>query len=408
MNRILTTAIAALLLALPQWLLSQNHNPALPDSLTHRTAPEFSFLTCSPGSIFYELEGHSALRVITPDGEDITVNWGLFDFDSPNFLYRFVKGETDYVAGAAPTQLFLESYRRQRRSVVEQKLDLTPDEASRLLDLIAENLQPANRTYRYNYVLDNCATRPLRMIEKAIGDTLTLSEPSPTANFEQPTFRRAMRSYHHNYPWYQFGIDLALGSGIDRPVSQRMMSFAPEALEKMLSGATRTTPSGETKRIVLTTATLVEASPGGGPLPETPFWLSPTAVCWTLFLLGAALSIADLRRHKLSRWFDTTLSAATGTVGLVIAFLVFISVHESTSPNWLLLWLNPLAFIPAICIWLKKAKRVLICYQIVNFAIILTLLVVWALGVQSLNPAFLPLILLALMRSATYLKLTKW
>ncbi len=88
------------------------------------------------------------------------VNWGLFDFAAPNFVYRFVKGETDYLAGASSTDRFLEIYRREGRKVVEQTLDLTPEEALRVVELTYLNLRPENRVYRYNYVLDNCATRP--------------------------------------------------------------------------------------------------------------------------------------------------------------------------------------------------------------------------------------------------------
>ena len=55
---------------------------------------QVSLITCSPGKEIYELEGHTALRIKTPD-YDMAVNYGIFDFNSPNFIYRFVKGETD-------------------------------------------------------------------------------------------------------------------------------------------------------------------------------------------------------------------------------------------------------------------------------------------------------------------------
>lgn len=67
-----------------------------------------SLLTCAPGREVYQLEGHTALRLIeTPDSitqndYDIVVNWGVFDFTTPNFVYRFVKGATDYMAVAIP------------------------------------------------------------------------------------------------------------------------------------------------------------------------------------------------------------------------------------------------------------------------------------------------------------------
>lgn len=107
--------------------------------------------------------------------------------------------------------------------------------------------------YRYDYVADNCATRPLAVIENAIGDSLRLGEAGLPEEASS-SFRSAMRHYHENYPWYQFGIDLALGSDIDRKISRRELSFSPEALENMLAGATRI--SG--RPIVSETRVLVE------------------------------------------------------------------------------------------------------------------------------------------------------
>ena len=72
---------------------------------------------------------------------------------------------------AYPFELFLEEYRHEGRRVVEQELNLTPNEAQKLELLVGTNLMPENRTYRYNYVKDNCATRPLAIVENAIGDT---------------------------------------------------------------------------------------------------------------------------------------------------------------------------------------------------------------------------------------------
>ena len=80
------------------------------------SAPRISLLTVGPGEKTYQLEGHSALR-ITTDDDDMVVNWGIFDFNTPNFAYRFVKGETDYSIGAMPMTWFLAEYARSCRYV---------------------------------------------------------------------------------------------------------------------------------------------------------------------------------------------------------------------------------------------------------------------------------------------------
>ena len=147
-------------------------------SAAAESAPRVSLVTFYAGADIYELEGHSALRVILPDGSDYMASYGMFDFDSPNFVYRFVSGQTDYMLGLIDSQRFLYRYIADERRIVEQQLQLSDDEAWRLHNLLIENFRPENRIYRYNYVKDNCATRPVAMIERAIGESFTFSQPS--------------------------------------------------------------------------------------------------------------------------------------------------------------------------------------------------------------------------------------
>lgn len=348
-----------------------------------------SLLTCAPGREIYELEGHTGLRLQSPSrGVDMVVNWGVFDFASPGFVYRFVKGETDYMAGAAPTRLFVDAYRAEGRAVAERTINLTPAEAERVVALVADNLRPENRVYRYNYVADNCATRPLAIIERAIGDTIALGRPDSTIVGAR-TFRQAMRAYHRNYPWYQFGIDLALGVPIDRHVAPRAMSFSPIALDRMIGEGSIGPSRPAAAPAVMLTSGAAEGIASG----PTPWYLTPLAFSLIVLLLTIILTIYDIRRRRLSRLFDTILFLAFALAGGVITFLVFFSVHEAASPNWLLLWLNPLCLIPVIFVWTKGGRRLLIWYGICNFVAMLALGVVWISGIQAFNIAFIPLII---------------
>lgn len=368
-----------------------------------------SLLTCAPGREVYQLEGHTALRLIeTPDSTtqndyDIVVNWGVFDFTTPNFVYRFVKGATDYMAVAYPTELFVEEYSREHRCVTEQVIDLSPMQAQRLKELVAENLRPENRTYRYNYVKDNCATRPLALIEAAAGTSIQLPDAP------ESTFRRDMTRYHGAYPWYQFGIDLALGSGIDHPITSREQTFAPVDLQQKLSSAVFIPSSaGETPRpVVSSTSILVDGAPEGTADKPTPWPLSPMGMAVMLLAATTLLSIRDIHTHSLSRWFDCLLYSAFFLAGCVLTFLIFVSEHEATSPNWLYLWLNPLCIIPAVGIWIKKCRRAVYCYQICNFAALTVLLAGSHFFGQALNTAFPLLVLCDMMRSATYMYIYK-
>lgn len=360
--------------------------------------PTVSLLTASPGPIIYELDGHTGLRFRLPGKYDFVVNWGVFDFGAPNFLYRFVKGETDYMAYPFDTALFLSEYQRQGRTVTEQRLNLTPEQTLRLEELVSENLRPENRTYRYNYIYDNCATRPLALIEKAVGDSIrfrplpgfTFGETGITDSEPAPTFRRDMARSHADYPWYQFGIDMALGSGLDKTISPRERTYQPLYLSHLLLNATYTDATGAERRLADDPVILFE----GRKATEapTPWYLTPMAAALLILAVTLWISVRDIRRGKITRWYDCVLYSLFTLCGLLLTFLIFVSVHEATSPNWLFLWLNPLCALPAVFIWIKRCKRAVYCYQICNFVALFLLILAGVCGLQSLNSAFYPLI----------------
>jgi hypothetical protein len=355
-----------------------------------------SMVTFYPGQDVYELEGHSAIRVTTPQA-DVAVSYGMFDFNAPNFIYRFVKGETDYWVATLSWHAFEMAYVGQGRRIVEQQISLSSQETQRLLDLLSENLQPENRVYRYNYVKDNCATRPLRIIERAFGDSIVLGEPVGEVAGEQ-TFRKMMTYYHRNYPWYQFGIDLALGSGIDYELNNREKSFAPIVLADQLENAT---VGG--RKVVVSTRVINDVDAYAAEESPTAWYMTPIVVFTIILVIVIAVTVWDIRRRKVTAAVDAVLYSVLGLAGCLLTFLIFVSTHEATSPNWLYLWINPFCFIAAIGVWIKRAEKLVKCYQIVNFVTLLAFVVVWACGIQHGNIAFLPIIAADLARSACFL-----
>lgn len=359
-----------------------------------------SIVNFYPGQEIFELEGHTALRVRMPNN-DMAVSYGMFSFDDPNFVYRFVKGETDYWVGVVPWAYFAENYELHGRRIVEHQLNMSAEQRNRLLELLDENLKPENRVYRYNYIFDNCATRPLRIVELAMGDSIVLGNVAPDMA-EDATFRDVMRHYHRNYPWYQFGIDLCLGPGMDRAMTNRERSFAPVVLDAQLLGAKVAGKPLVANTIVLNNVAEDEAVDG-----PTPWYLTPMSVFVLLLIIAILLTFRDVRRRKVTRWFDTILFFSFFVEGCIIFYLVTVSTHEATTPNWLIVWLNPLCIIPAVCEWIKRAEKLLIWYQIINFAVLLLLVVAWPWLGQSANPAFVPMIATTMIRSASYVYITR-
>lgn len=362
------------------------------------------FVNIYPGHDIYELEGHSTIVVNIPDRMPVAYNFGVFDFNSPNFVYRFVKGETDYKAVAQPATYLLDYYIRQGRRIVAHRLDIDSTQTASLLQRLNENILPQNSVYRYNYVKDNCATRPLAAVQSVFADTITLAPNVLESESSRPvTFRSVMRHYHRNYPWYQFGIDIALGCGIDYPLQRSEMAFAPALLDTMLPAST-----AGGKRIVAESTVINDVSPDSAIASPTPWPLTPMCVCCCIFALSVCLTVRDIRRRRVTAWFDATLFGILGLLGLLLTFLIFVSEHEATSPNYLYLWLNPLCLVPAIFIWIKKASSFLVCYQIANFAVLTALCLSWPWVPQSGNPAFIPLIAAEMLRSASYIYLYRF
>ena len=384
--------VAALVAALAMSVQAQVEN---------RDSLQVSLLTCGPGTEVYELFGHTALRVrqLTPGGFDYVFNYGMFDFNAPAFVWRFTKGETDYCLGVNDFRTFLFNYVMRESRVDEQILNLTPEQSQALFYAVLENAQPQNRVYRYNFLFDNCATRPRNMVEATLGNRVRYHEPEG----ELPTFREEIDSYAERCPWLIFGIDLALGGSLDRPMTYREQMFGPEVLKEAFARAEiQLAPDSAAVPLVSRTEVLydpeVPARPG-----VTPFYLTPLFVAWLLAAIVAVWSLCDIRRGRCSRVLDTVLFTAYGLGGVIVFFLMFVSVHPATWPNYSAFWLHPLWLLMALFIWFKSLKNIVRYYHFANFAGLLIFLVLWHWIPQQFNPAFIPLVLVLMMRSLTWL-----
>lgn len=344
-----------------------------------------SLITCSPGPEVYELCGHEAVRVrgVLADGTpvDSVWNYGTFDFNQPNFIYRFVKGETDYMLSAYPFAQFMPEYKEQGRTVYEQDLNLTPDEARKFHRMLRYEARPERCVYRYNYVKDNCATRIIERLDEALGTRVLYPD-----SVAYGSFRREMRAYHKDYPWYQFGIDLCLGSGIDYPLRGREEMFVPVEMMHKAAGATI-----DTGRPLVASARILNHGVPDATLGPTPFWLTPLAWSWLFFVLAVVFCLTMWWRRRVwpllySLWFGLL-----GVTGCLVAFLIFVSTHEATSPNILFLWLNPLQLVVAVGVWLRSWRPAVIAMAVCDVIVLTVLLIVWPWQPQSANPAFFPL-----------------
>ena len=319
--------------------------PAAVDSTLvrdHADSIRISLVTCSPGTEVYEVYGHTALRVEIPSqGVDAAFNYGLFSFEAPNFVWRFIKGETDYVVGTIGYPIFESEYTSRGSSVTLQTLNLSREEKERLVYLLRENLRPENREYRYNFLYNNCSNKAGGMVELALSaQILPLENRS-----EGITYRDILHEYTQPYPWLQFGIDYLLGFEADLPTNPKQQMFAPEYLmhyteHTQLADTVRTYPYVIDTEVRGKVADCSIQSP----------MLTPVQAMILLLLLVAVMCTFEFLIERRQWWFDVLLLLVQGVMGVIVAFLFFCSEHPAVGSNWHVIYLNPLPllFIPFI------------------------------------------------------------
>lgn len=371
------------------WALSTGHRAHAAPQLSEEAY--ISLVTCGPGKELYSAFGHSALRVHDPKRHlDRMYNYGTFDFDQPNFYSNYAKGRPIFTLSVSPTRYFVTAYVHENRSVVEDVLNLTPQQKQRLFDLLEENYQPENREYRYDYIYDNCATRIRDMLVKVLPGV----EFDSTQQMPVYSFRQLMDLYLEPQPWGDLGIDLALSSVIDTPTTPYYYMFLPDFLQKEFQHATMR-GSANPVPVIKETNVIFQAET---PKRELQFF-TPLTFFWLLFLLYSVKTAVDLRKEKISFAPDVPMFVIIGLMGIIIAYISFFSDHHAAR-NYNLLWAIPTHLLFALLLpFVKKLQWVK--YYFLASAIITGIALIGGLTFlpQQYNAAFYPLMLMLIMRS---------
>ena len=367
---------------------------SVPTAIETHIQAEISLVTCYPGSRNYELYGHTMIRVQI-EGQDLLFNYGIFNFKQSGFIYRFVKGDCDYSLAAYPMQYLTQGY--EDRKIVEQVLDLDDAQKVDIISFLWNNVQPENAVYRYGWAYNNCATKPRDIIENAVGGSLEYGNPKRG----EATFRSIMAYFDKNYPWQQFGIDMVLGYDLDHKLDYREQMFSPIILMEAMADATQ---ERDGKRIPVVKATniLVEGGDEGAVLGPTPMVLTPMFVLTLLLVIVLALTIKERLGKRHYRWLDSVVFGVYGLVGVLVAFLTFVSSHYGTSSNLHIVWLHPLLLLPAIMEWIKRMRPLVAIIHVVNALLIVLLAAGWYWLPQSGNMALVPMAGISLIRSVNY------
>lgn len=273
-----------------------------------------SLLTCSPGKEVYAHYGHTAIRVVDTDKDiDWVFNYGEFDFNTERFYAKFIKGETYYRLGMEPYESFRHYYDRHERTIFEQPLHLSEQQAKELVHAVMVNFQPRNRTYLYNFVTDNCATRPYHIIRSAVGDSLL----STYKEYEGVTYREVLNRYTDPQSWVGFGINMIFGSRADQPMHGEERLFLPEILMHYMAGTDLCDNNDTTMEWVQR-------------VPWYKRWYVGAGVFWLILIL---LTVYDRKRHRLSWRWDAALGTVYMLPIVIATYLTFFSIHPLVGYN---------------------------------------------------------------------------
>ena len=299
-----------------------------------------SLLTCTPGDELYARYGHTAIRICDTESKiDVVFNYGIFDFNTDHFYWKFVRGETWYELGATPYWWFMREYEEEQRPVYEQVLNLTTAQRQAIWRALVINYQPENYKYLYNFVFDNCATRPYRLIAKALGDTIT----SDYTGYTGQTYRTFIRHYTGALSWANAGINLLFGQKADQPMRSEDRLFLPEELMLYLQQA----------HLSDGTPIVAQGEIGTFEIAKTPWYASWPLGLALYFIFVCLMSLYDRKRGRLSWWVELVAGVPFVLLLLLVTFLTFFSCHPLVGFGWRLI-IIPLTHLCARLIYIVR------------------------------------------------------
>ncbi len=351
--------------------------------ITLTSKAQVSVLTCGAGSDLYTTFGHTAFRIQDLSlGIDHVFNYGTFNFNPPGFYVDFAKGKLIYKLSGQKLPNFLYTYQLENRWVKEQILALSLAEKQKLFEYLQHNNLPQNKDYAYDFFYDNCATKIRDVLKEVLGKELVFHEDYLD---EQFTFRELIHQNLHPNSWSAFGIDLALGSVIDKTASVEDHMFLPNYVNEQLMHTTL-----KTKPLIERERTILDIKRPTAP----PYFLSSPLFWFILLLLFVLIiTIIDFKNEVRSRWLDFFLFFTTGLIGFVLIFLWFFTNHTATAGNFNILW----AFPPNLIISFYMIRSTPLPEWIYNYfpialGLMMITLLLWITEIQVFSPVLLPLL----------------
>jgi hypothetical protein len=348
---------------------------------------EISIVTAGSGSVLYEAFGHSAIRIKDNEkGFDVVYNYGIFDFNAPNFYTNFVKGKLLYQLGRYDFKYFLYSYDKDKRWVKQQILNLNQKEKQAYFNFLENNTKPENKSYLYDPFFDNCATKLRDITQSVLKEKVTFYDNHLEKGL---SFRTLMNRELHYNSWGSLGINIALGSKLDAIADPLQYMYLPDYV---LAGF-KNGKNGNTT-LVLKEETLINHK----PIVVKSVFFNPYLIISILSLLGIFITYKDFRNNKRTKVVDFLSFFISGILGVLIVFLWFFTNHSTTPNNFNFLW----AFAPNIVVaflLLKNTKTAWLNYYFTVLLFFLGIIpIIWLSSIQVFHLSLLPFLAFLFLR----------
>ena len=330
---------------------------------------EISLLTCSEGKKTFSAWGHSAIRIVdTVANIDVVYNFGIFDFDTPHFYLKFIKGRLNYMLGAHRTDSFYKSYLRENRQIIEQKLNLTNEDEYKIIHKLEYLYQPENRYYLYSFVGKNCTSELrdliLENVKTDFQNTIT-----------NKTHRQQLNEFLQDRLWLRFSMSLIMGYKVDKKIDLFQSMFLPYYL------------LWEVRNIKTSNGNLVQEEYIFNEVDNSntkyPLWANP-------LLLFSIVFVVILLFNK--KYIQNSFLFIVGITGLVIFALSLITEHPELQYNLNILWLNPLYLILAFKLSKRPQLKKYLAY--ISQSLVLVMIPIWISKVQYFELTYLPILLI--------------
>ena len=346
---------------------------------------EISVLTCGSGKELYSLFGHTAIRVKDPIKKfDYVFNYGVFNFSTPNFYWKFGMGNLDYYIDYSTYKRFIHEYTHRKRNVYEQKMNLTYTQKQKIFDFLLNNIQPQNKYYRYKFVKDNCSTRIRDVFTKNLGNQIQFKD-----NKSNYTYWNLLDHYLINDSYSRMLIYIILGSPMNKKAGYFQEMFLPDYLLNAFN--TATININNTKQKLVRSTKLILSFQNKKEKPKySAFTLS---LFFFIFIL--LISLLEIKFKFRAYLIDYLIFIPTFALGLIICFLWFISNHTETAYNLNIIWACPINLIALILIKKNFGQTFFKVYSVV---LIITI-VCWFWLPQSMPISMLPFAIVVLIRS---------